>query len=80
MLEECPSEHKCIYVRCLFKRRCISLSMSVYDPVYRDPKFEVTHNQKATEMVRKLDPADADQVQQALRTLIGSTRPHRLIL
>jgi hypothetical protein len=67
---ECFRARQCISVACLFKRECISLTEVEHDPVYQDPQREATHYFKRAEAGGYLNPADADSVTQALRTLI----------
>ncbi len=66
----CFFDHSCIVVDCLFKRECINETEVETDPVYRDPQRENTGYFKRAEDSGYLTPANADNVIQALRTLI----------
>jgi hypothetical protein len=66
----CVPESECIYVRCLYKRDCVSVRQVTYDPVYRDPKYQSITLFQRPEASGAVKPADAESVRQALGTLI----------
>jgi hypothetical protein len=66
----CVPTSECIFVRCLYKRDCISIRQNTYDPVYNDPKYQSTQSLRRPEASGAVKPADAESVRQALSTLI----------
>lgn len=66
----CIPEGGCIFVRCLYKRDCISVRQNTYDPVYHDPKYQSTGYFKRPQASGAVKSADAESVRNALRTLI----------
>jgi len=66
----CVPTSGCIFVRCLYRRDCISIRQNTYDPVYHDPKYQSTGYFKRPEHSGAVKPADAESVRQALSTLI----------
>ena len=70
LLVSCVPESECIYVRCLYKRDCVSVRQITYDPVYRDPKYQSITLFERPEASGAVKPADAESVRQALGTLI----------
>jgi hypothetical protein len=66
----CVPRSGCIFVRCLYKRDCISIRQNTYDPVYHDPKYLSTDMFKRPDASGAVKPADAESVRQALSTLI----------
>jgi hypothetical protein len=70
LVVSCVPESECIYVRCLYKRDCVSVRQTTYDPVYRDPKYQSISHVMRPEANGAVKPADAESVRQALGTLI----------
>lgn len=70
LVVSCVPESECIFVRCLYKRDCVSVRQITYDPVYRDPKYQSITHVKRPEASGAVKPADAESVRQALGTLI----------
>lgn len=66
----CVPESGCIFVRCLYKRDCISVRQNTYDPVYHDPKYQSTGYFKRPQASGAVKSADAESARNALRTLI----------
>jgi len=66
----CVPASECIFVRCLYKRDCVSIRQITYDPVYHDPKYQSTQSLKRPEVSGAVKPADVESVRQALSTLI----------
>jgi hypothetical protein len=69
--EGCFTAGTCVLVRCLFKRECIFMTEIEHDPVYKDARREATHTFQRAEEGGFVNPADAQRVREALRTLIG---------
>ena len=70
LVVSCVPESECIYVRCLYKRDCVSVQQITYDPVYRNPAYQSIAHVERPEASGAVKPADAESVRQALGTLI----------
>ena len=74
LLGECHQERSCILVACVFKRLCVSEAWVDHDPIYQDPEREHTTYSKRNFAVGWVNPADAENVKQALRTFDSAQR------
>lgn len=70
LVVSCVPKSECIYVRCLYKRDCVSVQQITYDPVYRNPAYQSIAHVERPEASGAVKPADAESVRQALGTLI----------
>jgi hypothetical protein len=71
----CYQKRECVFVSCLFDRACVSSTVVMHDPVYRDPEREGTFYSKQRWAAGGVNPNDIERVTQALRILIRLNAP-----